>query len=123
MTARPQRGYALAVLLAVMTVMGTVGGVLWMQLDARAVARRHEERRMGLMWLARSATANGKRLDAEVPMGMEKAVVRTRLERTSKVMTTVSTVTVRAWGVAHVTSETAPDGTPLKWTESFERAR
>ena len=111
---RAARGFALALVLAVLALLGVVGAIVHAQLAARRQAQLGEERRAQALWLARSAAASQKPLQREVEVGGERAalVVRATAGRVE------AEVRFGRWGRARVTAEGAQG-----WEERWEPAR
>lgn len=119
MSARRRRGHVLGLVMAALTALSALGGVLWARAQSAVEATRAEDLRVQALWLARSAARTGFSGAAQVELGRGRARV------TSQVKAVVGGLSVHAevavpTGIAKVDAVLDSRKRPVSWSERFE---
>ena len=106
-----QRGFAMMLVISVITCLGIAGSIALAHLSSRRQAARGELRRTQALWLARSGAGVGRALQRQVALDGETATLTVRAagKRVS------AQVILPRWGTARVESEAGKT-----WEERWE---
>ena len=119
MSARRRRGHVLGLVLAILTALFALGGVLWGRAQSAVSATRAEDLRVQALWLARSAARTGYSGAAQVELGRGKARVTSQAKAVAGGLSVHAEATVPT-GVAKVDAVLDARKKPLSWSERFE---
>ena len=107
---KPARGFAILAVMVVIACLGISGAIAWNHLASRRTAARAELRRTQALWLARSAAAARRPLQARLSIDGEEA----KLSAAGAGSRFSAQASFARWGTAKVES----DG--KNWDERWE---
>ena len=119
---RSTRGHALGLVLFAAAILSTVGAVVWTRLGVEHEQAARDDRRMRLVWLARSAATAGGEGEWVVDFDGRLARVSVTTDESKRPLRhVVAEASAEGWGRARVEADL--DGeTRVGWRESFASA-
>lgn len=114
-TRRNERGHAIGLIMAALVAVSVIGGIAARRIGDAAASRPADDRRIQLLWLARSAAARSPAGAQQVQLGERRITVRVRAQAARWIATAED-------GAHRATIElTGERATPSSWSERYER--